>query len=312
MFCDFFDFDNSIENIDLFFKESCCNLKFIEEKVNVKIEKQNTCLKILGEVNDVQFCKHVLKIIFNILKLKKQINFEIIKEVFDFLKTGNFKTKIFDLRICLNHRKEVILAKNFNQLLYINSIKHKTITFGVGAAGTGKTYLAVAMAVQALKTNSVNKIIFTRPVLEAGENLGFLPGSFQNKVDPFLKPLYDAMCDFVGIEIFNKNLERGTVEVIPLAYMRGRSLNNSFIVLDEAQNTTSNQMKMFLTRIGTNSKMVINGDLTQIDLPKKIESGLSNAIKILKNIEDIELVEFDVFDVVRNKLVKQILKAYKK
>ena len=188
----------------------------------------------------------------------------------------------------------------------------KTITFGVGPAGTGKTYLAVAMAVTAFRAKQVNRIILTRPAVEAGEKLGFLPGDLQSKVDPYLRPLYDALFDMLGAETYQKYLERGNIEVAPLAYMRGRTLDDSFIILDEAQNTTKEQMKMFLTRLGFNSKMVITGDITQIDLPNGTRSGLKDCIRILRNINDIAQCKFDAKDVVRHKLVQDIIKAYEK
>ena len=192
----------------------------------------------------------------------------------------------------------------------VNSIKKNTIVFGVGPAGTGKTYLAVALAVRAFKAHEVQRIILTRPAVEAGEKLGFLPGDLQNKVDPYLRPLYDALFDMMGSEAFQRNMERGCIEVAPLAYMRGRTLDDSFIILDEAQNTTPEQMKMFLTRLGFNSKMVITGDVTQIDLPDSKRSGLVEATKILKNIDDIAINRFTEKDVVRHRLVQDIVRAY--
>lgn len=310
LFYDFVEFAEWVD-VEKVLGENFSNLVFVEAKLGVKIEHQKSGLKIVGELkNNVEMSKAVFNLILNFLQYEYELNFAIIKEILNFVRTRKFKPELFDCRICLNHRKEVVLAKNFGQMFYLNSIRKNVITFGVGPAGTGKTFLAVAQAVEGLKSKLYKKIVFTRPVLEAGESLGFLPGDLQSKVDPFLKPLYDAMCDFVGVDVFNKNMERGFVEVLPLAYMRGRSLNDSFIVLDEAQNTTSSQMKMFLTRLGFNSKMIITGDLTQIDLPRKMESGLFHAIKILKNVKNIGIVKFDRFDVVRNSLVQKILEAY--
>ena len=196
------------------------------------------------------------------------------------------------------------------QKRYVDAINDHTITFGIGPAGTGKTYLAVAMAVKAFKAHEVSRIILTRPAVEAGEKLGFLPGDLQNKVDPYLRPLYDALFEMLGEEAFQRCLERGSIEVAPLAYMRGRTLDDSFIILDEAQNTTREQMKMFLTRLGTNSKSVITGDITQIDLPNSQRSGLLEASKILKGIDDIAIIRFNDKDVVRHKLVQMIVNAY--
>lgn len=214
--------------------------------------------------------------------------------------------------ICITSKGKPIKPKTIGQKRYCNMIADNTITIGVGPAGTGKTYLAVAMAVTAFRSKQINRIILTRPAVEAGEKLGFLPGDLQSKVDPYLRPLYDALFDMLGAETYQKYVERGNIEVAPLAYMRGRTLDDSFIILDEAQNTTSEQMKMFLTRLGFNSKMVITGDITQIDLPRGAKSGLKDCIKILKNIEGIGSCTFDERDVVRHRLVQDIIKAYAK
>ena len=214
--------------------------------------------------------------------------------------------------ICFTHRGKPIKAKTIGQKAYVNSIRNKDLVFGIGPAGTGKTYIAVAMAVNAFKNKEVQKIILARPAVEAGERLGFLPGDLQEKVDPYLRPLYDALFDMMGSEAFQKNMERGTIEVAPLAYMRGRTLDDSFIILDEAQNTTPEQMKMFLTRLGFNSKMVITGDITQIDLPDKGRSGLVEAIAVLDGIADTAICRFTDKDVVRHRLVQEIVKAYER
>ena len=214
--------------------------------------------------------------------------------------------------ICVTAKGKPVKPKTLGQKKYIEAIKNNTITLGAGPAGTGKTYLAVAMAVTAFRAKEVNRIILTRPAVEAGEKLGFLPGDLQQKVDPYLRPLYDALFDMLGAESFQKYQERGSIEVAPLAYMRGRTLDDSFIILDEAQNTTKEQMKMFLTRLGFNSKMVVTGDITQIDLPDGKKSGLTQAMRILKNIPDIAINEFTEKDVVRHKLVQDIIKAYEK
>lgn len=303
---DFCDFEG-------LFGSGYCNLTFVQNELNVMLDyiKQSGVLKIRGSGLVVFKARRVFETLLNFLKFEKIApSFAVIEQVVGFFNGRGFNNNFFDGRVCLNSKKEVVLVKNFNQMFYCDSIKRNAITFGVGPAGTGKTYLAVAMAALALKNRTHSRIVFTRPVIEAGENLGFLPGDLQRKVDPFLKPLYDAMSDFVGVEGFGRLVERGIVEVLPLAYMRGRSLNDSFIVLDEAQNTTSGQMKMFLTRLGFNSKMVINGDLTQVDLPFRVESGLLQATKILNNVEDIAVVRFEDDDVVRSSLVQQILRAY--
>ena len=221
-------------------------------------------------------------------------------------------TEIGGDTVCVTFTGKPVKAKTLGQKKYIDCIKKNTIVFGVGPAGTGKTYLAVAMAVKAFKAHEINRIILTRPAVEAGEKLGFLPGDLQNKVDPYLRPLYDALFDMMGAESYQRNLEKNCIEVAPLAYMRGRTLDDSFIILDEAQNTTPEQMKMFLTRLGFNSKMVITGDVTQIDLPDNKRSGLVEAVKILKNIDDIAITRFSEKDVVRHKLVQDIVKAYEK
>jgi len=220
--------------------------------------------------------------------------------------------KLTDGGICVTATGKVVRAKTLGQKKYVDAIAKNTIVMGVGPAGTGKTYLAVAMAVKAFKNHEITRIILTRPAVEAGEKLGFLPGDLQNKVDPYLRPLYDALFDMMGAESFAKYMEKGSIEVAPLAYMRGRTLDDAFIILDEAQNTTREQIKMFLTRLGFNSKMVITGDVTQIDLPDAKKSGLVDAMNILKNIEDIATVRFSEKDVVRHKLVQDIIRAYEK
>lgn len=212
--------------------------------------------------------------------------------------------------VAITNRGKPIKCKTVGQKKYVDLMKKRTITFGVGPAGTGKTYLAVAIAVNEFKAKKVEKIILTRPAVEAGEKLGFLPGDLQEKVNPYLRPLYDALQEMFGTDTFAKMLERGTIEIAPLAYMRGRTLSNAYVILDEAQNTTKEQIKMFLTRLGENSKMIITGDLTQVDLPKGLTSGLKHAIKILKDIDDIGIIKLNERDVVRHPLVQKIVKAY--
>ena len=214
--------------------------------------------------------------------------------------------------ICITTKGKPIKAKTVGQKHYVDKIDKNTIVFGIGPAGTGKTFLAVAMAVKALREKQVNRIILTRPAIEAGEKLGFLPGDLQSKIDPYLRPLYDAMFEMMGAENYQRHLEKGTIEIAPLAYMRGRTLDDSFIILDEAQNATPEQMKMFLTRLGSNSKAVITGDLTQTDLPSGQKSGLAIAVKILEEVDDIAIHTFTDKDVVRHKLVQQIIRAYEK
>ena len=214
--------------------------------------------------------------------------------------------------ICITAKGRPLKPKTLGQKKYVESIRTNTVTLGIGPAGTGKTYLAVAMAVRAFKAHEINRIILTRPAVEAGEKLGFLPGDLQNKVDPYLRPLYDALFDMLGAETFQKYQEKGNIEVAPLAYMRGRTLDDSFIILDEAQNTTPEQMKMFLTRLGFNSKAVITGDITQIDLPDSKKSGLIEAQRVLREVEDIAIVTFTEKDVVRHKIVQDIIKAYER
>ena len=214
--------------------------------------------------------------------------------------------------ICFTHKGKPLKPKTLGQKEYVKSIRENDIVFGIGPAGTGKTYIAVAMAINAFKNKEVSKIILARPAVEAGERLGFLPGDLQSKIDPYLRPLYDALYELMGAESFARNMERGVIEIAPLAYMRGRTLDDSFIILDEAQNTTPEQMKMFLTRLGFGSKIIITGDVTQIDLPDNKKSGLLEAMKVLKNIDDIGIVRFSEKDVVRHKLVQDIVKAYDK
>jgi phosphate starvation-inducible PhoH-like protein len=225
---------------------------------------------------------------------------------------GEKITDLYDDVICYTHRGKPIKPKTIGQKLYVQAIKHNDVVFGIGPAGTGKTYLAMAMAVTAFKEKEVNRIILTRPAVEAGEKLGFLPGDLQDKVDPYLRPLYDALYDILGVESFRRLMERGLIEVAPLAYMRGRTLDDSFIILDEAQNTTSEQMKMFLTRLGFGSKAVVTGDITQIDLPKGVFSGLEEVKQVLKDVKGVEFIYLDDKDVVRHEVVQRIIKAYEK
>lgn len=286
--------------------------KKIERALHISIIYRNDVVKITGESMQVKRAKEVIN---NLLTLSERGN-TITEQNVDYaiaLSMEGQTEKIVDIDGEILTRTvsgKPIKPKTINQKKYTDAIKKNTITFGIGPAGTGKTYLAMAMAIEAFKNDEVNRIILTRPAIEAGENLGFLPGDLQSKVDPYLRPLYDALYQIMGADSFLHNSEKGLIEVAPLAYMRGRTLDNAFIILDEAQNTTPAQMKMFLTRIGFNSKIVVTGDLTQKDLPKGQVSGLETAVRILGDIEDIEIIRLTNQDVVRHPLVQKIVKAY--
>ena len=290
------------------------NIRKIEDEYNVSVVNRGDDVVISGEEAGVLKAKTVVNALINLAKSgqiieEQNVNY-IVSETND-----NNATQLNDINddfICLTMNGRALRPKTLGQKKYVDSIRKNTIVFGVGPAGTGKTYLAMAMAITAFKNNDVNRIILTRPAIEAGENLGFLPGDLQQKVDPYLRPLYDALYEIMGAENFARNMEKGAIEVAPLAYMRGRTLDNSFIVLDEAQNTTPEQMKMFLTRIGYGSKAVVTGDTTQIDLPRGKNSGLIESTKILKNIDDIAICNLTNKDVVRHPLVQKIIAAYEK
>lgn len=290
------------------------NIRKIEDEYNVSVVNRGDDVVISGEEAGVLKAKTVVNALINLAKSgqiieEQNVNY-IVSETND-----NNATQLNDINddfICLTMNGRALRPKTLGQKKYVDSIRKNTIVFGVGPAGTGKTYLAMAMAITAFKNNEVNRIILTRPAIEAGENLGFLPGDLQQKVDPYLRPLYDALYEIMGAENFARNMEKGAIEVAPLAYMRGRTLDNSFIVLDEAQNTTPEQMKMFLTRIGYGFKAVVTGDTTQIDLPRGKNSGLIESTKILKNIDDIAICNLTNKDVVRHPLVQKIIAAYEK
>lgn len=290
------------------------NIKIIEDTFNVKILNRDMALKIIGEEHNINNAQKVLKNLIGLATRGETINEQNVRYIISLVDEGQEGT--IDILgkdcICMTANGKPIKSKTLGQKKYIEAIKKNVIVFGVGPAGTGKTYLAVALAVTAFRNKEVNRIILTRPAVEAGEKLGFLPGDLQNKVDPYLRPLYDALYDMLGVEMYNKYRERGMIEIAPLAYMRGRTLDDSFIILDEAQNTTPEQMKMFLTRIGFGSKAIITGDITQIDLPGGKRSGLKEAIRILKNIEGIEFSYLTYRDVVRHPLVQKIIRAYEK
>lgn len=302
------------EHILNIFGELDFNIKKLEKSFEVDIVNRGDGVKIIGEGKNVSYVYDILSSLIQISKKNEPISEQVIDYLIESSKDQNLKDveKLFSDSICLTIKGKPIKPKTLGQKKYVESIKKNTIVFGVGPAGTGKTYLAMAMAITAFKNNDVGKIILTRPAIEAGEKLGFLPGDLQQKVDPYLRPLYDALYEIMGAETFNKNMEKGNIEVAPLAYMRGRTLDNAFIVLDEAQNTTPEQMKMFLTRIGFGSKAVVTGDVTQIDLGEGKRSGLVDATKILNNIDDISICQLTNKDVVRHPLVQKIITAYDK
>ena len=288
------------------------NIKRIEQTFHVKITNRGTELKIAGEEEAADKGARAIEGLLTLAAKGETIDEQKVRYLIDLVQSGN-DDQISQMAkdvVCITAKGKPIKAKTLGQQKYMKAIQKNTITLGVGPAGTGKTYLAVAAAVAAFRAKEVNRIILTRPAVEAGERLGFLPGDLQNKVDPYLRPLYDALYDMLGAETYQKYLERGNIEVAPLAYMRGRTLDDSFIILDEAQNTTREQMKMFLTRLGFGSKIVITGDVTQIDLPADKTSGLKDAIRILENIPDIAICRLTASDVVRHALVQKIIAAY--
>ena len=304
--------DNKL--ISLIFGSFDSNIQKIENEYEVSIVNRGDDIVISGEADNIKHAVQVLNALVKTADKGEEISEQSLNYFIDEAKEDNIENaqSVSDDYICTTVNGRALHPKTIGQKKYIDSIRNNTIVFGVGPAGTGKTYLAVAMAITAFKNNEVNRIILTRPAIEAGENLGFLPGDLQQKVDPYLRPLYDALYEIMGADTFLRNMEKGAVEVAPLAYMRGRTLDNSFIVLDEAQNTTPEQMKMFLTRLGYGSKAVITGDVTQIDLPKGKNSGLIEAVKILSDVDDIEVCKLTNKDVVRHPLVQNIIKAYEK
>lgn len=288
------------------------NIKRIEQTYGVKITNRGTELKISGEDEAADRAGRAIEGLLLLAAKGETIDEQKVRYLIDLVSSGN-EDKIGEMAkdvVCITAKGRPVKAKTLGQQRYMKAISKNTITIGVGPAGTGKTYLAVAAAVAAFREKAVNRIILTRPAVEAGERLGFLPGDLQNKVDPYLRPLYDALYDMLGAETYQKYLERGNIEVAPLAYMRGRTLDDSFIILDEAQNTSREQMKMFLTRIGFGSHVVITGDVTQIDLPSDKPSGLKEAIRILDRIDDIAICRLTGADVVRHALVQKIIAAY--
>lgn len=290
------------------------NMKLIEKALNVSVASRGNSLRITGEEDNVEKASEVINILIGLLDRGERIDTQkVLYAITMEQENGGIDIKLMgDDCIAINSKGAPIKTKTLGQKKYIEAITNNTIVFGIGPAGTGKTYLAVAKAVTALKSKEVSRIILTRPAVEAGERLGFLPGDLQSKVDPYLRPLYDGMYEMLGAEGFARYQEKGVIEVAPLAYMRGRTLDNAFIILDEAQNTTLEQMKMFLTRIGFGSKAIVTGDITQIDLPGDKRSGLKEAMRVLQNIEGIEFCKFTEKDVVRHPLVMEIIKAYER
>ena len=305
---------DDVNNLTIIFGNQDKNIKCIEDEFKVKIMTRDGDIAILGDINDVNSVKQLFNQLIQVLRGGNLLTTNEVKYFVNLAKNGDGE-KISDLYngvLCHTHRGKPIKPKTLGQKLYTSAIKQNDIVFGIGPAGTGKTYLALAMAVAAFKEKEVSRIILTRPAVEAGEKLGFLPGDLQDKVDPYLRPLYDALYDILGVDSFRRYIERGLIEVAPLAYMRGRTLDDSFVILDEAQNTTSEQMKMFLTRLGFGSKAVITGDLTQVDLPKGVYSGLDEVREILKDVKGVQFIYLNDQDVVRHEVVQRIIKAYEK
>lgn len=301
-----------IENLIDIFGSFDENVKRIEDEFDVKITNHGTELKVSGGLEETDRGVRAIEALLALASKGEEIDEQKVRYLIGLVKAGN-DDQVGDIAkdvVCITAKGKPVKAKTLGQQKYIKAIAKNTITIGVGPAGTGKTYLAVAAAVAAFRAKVVNRIILTRPAVEAGEQLGFLPGDLQNKVDPYLRPLYDALFDMLGTETYNKYLERGNIEVAPLAYMRGRTLDDSFIILDEAQNTTREQMKMFLTRLGFGSKIIITGDVTQIDLPKDRVCGLKEALRVLDGIRDIAICRLTASDVVRHELVQRIVAAY--
>ncbi|MFP7733174.1 PhoH family protein [Priestia aryabhattai] len=303
--------DDSNEAISLFGVQDA-NLKRIEEEMQVSIISRGETVVVSGSTENVQLVEEMLKKLLNIIRKNISISERDVVYAIQLAKKSSleFFEDVYEEEIGKNVKGKTIRVKTLGQSQYISAIKKNDLVFGIGPAGTGKTYLAVVMAVNALKNGHVQRIILTRPAVEAGESLGFLPGDLKEKVDPYLRPLYDALHDVLGTEHTQRLIERGVIEIAPLAYMRGRTLDDAFVILDEAQNTTMAQMKMFLTRLGFGSKMVITGDISQIDLPKGAQSGLAAVSKILTNVKGISFVHLEQSDVVRHPLVGRIIQAY--
>ena len=303
-----------IEQVLILFGNADQNAKIIEEHFGVHLVCRGTEVKITGESEAVSKAQRTVDTLLAMIAKDGTLSEQNVRYVITLVEQGSEQSMVQMNNSCIavTVKGKPVKPKTLGQKKYTDAIQNTTLTFGIGPAGTGKTYLAVAMAVRAFRDEQVSRIILTRPAVEAGEKLGFLPGDLQDKVDPYLRPLYDAMFDMMGPENFQRNMEKGCIEVAPLAYMRGRTLDDSFIILDEAQNTTPEQMKMFLTRLGFNSKAIVTGDVTQIDLPNAGRSGLIEAVKVLKNIDDIAIMRLTEKDVVRHKLVQDIITAYER
>lgn len=306
----------TIENLDhqmQLFGNFDENIKIIEQEFSVKVIIRDNTVKIVGDDQGVKIVKSIIKQLLQSIENNKPITTQSVQYIINLAKKGEEeKFSTLSELICHTAKGKAIRSKTLGQKRYVEAIKKNEVVFGIGPAGTGKTYLAMAMAVAALKKEEVSRIILTRPAVEAGEKLGFLPGDLQDKVDPYLRPLYDALYDIMGSDTYLSYIEKGIIEVAPLAYMRGRTLDDSFVILDEAQNTTPEQMKMFLTRLGFGSKALVTGDITQVDLPHGKESGLKIVTKILDKVQGIEFVYLTQADVVRHQLVQRIIEAYEK
>ena len=305
---------DSIELAAAIFGNCDQNVKLLENEFHVTAVCRGSLLKFTGEPKDVEAAVHAVDGMVTLMQNHTPLEEQTVRYCISLARGGEEKRlrELNDDFVAVTAKGRPIHPKTLGQKAYLSAIRANSITFGVGPAGTGKTYLAVAMAVKAFKSKDVSRIILTRPAVEAGEKLGFLPGDLQNKVDPYLRPLYDGLFDLLGAETFQKLVEKQAIEVAPLAYMRGRTLDDAFIILDEAQNTTPEQMKMFLTRMGVGSKVVVTGDVTQVDLPEKTRSGLVDALRVLKGIDGIAQVYLTEKDVVRHRLVQQIVKAYER
>ncbi len=305
---------DSMEQLIALFGAFDENLKAIEKETDTSIVSRNTHVEITGRTEDAELAKVVVDKLLSMIRKNEKLDLSKIRYAVALAREGNADAieEIMADVIAITKKGRQVKSRTLGQKRYVKAIRENTVVFAIGPAGTGKTYLAMAMAVVALKNKEVERIILTRPAVEAGENLGFLPGDLQNKVDPYLRPLYDALYEFLGGDMFARLSERGVIEVAPLAFMRGRTLSDAFIVLDEAQNCTEEQMKMFLTRFGDNSRVVVTGDITQIDLPKEKRSGLIHCVDILKDVDDISVQYLTHKDVVRHTLVQSIIRAYER
>ena len=305
---------DTVEQLISLFGKFDENVRIIESETNVVINAREREISIIGTEEMADVAAEVMQRLLNMIRKHEEIDKGRIRYAIDLVREGRGECvgELMSDVVAFTQKGRPVRCKTLGQRKYVQAIRDNTVVLGIGPAGTGKTFLAVAMAVLSLKNKDISRIILTRPAVEAGEKLGFLPGDLQHKVDPYLRPLYDALYDFLGDEAFNKFLERGTIEVAPLAYMRGRTLNDSFIILDEAQNCTIEQMKMFLTRFGEGSKVVVTGDITQTDLPSDHSSGLRHAMQVLKGVEGLEVVMLSHKDVVRHEMVQRIVRAYER